>query len=204
MPVVTPFRRRRATTTDLHSRAMDHLQFIRDTMASASSFTAVPGWGGVAMGASALFAAVIAAPLVESHRWLLVWLVDALVAMTIGAWAMALKAQRAGVKVSQGAGRRFVLNLLPPIGAAVVLTVVLYRLGATEVVPGMWLLLYGVGVVTGGAYSVRAVPVMGVCFGILGAVTLFTPPAWANLMMAIGFGGLHLVFGSIIARRYGG
>jgi hypothetical protein len=183
---------------------MDHLQFIRDTMESASSFTAVPGWGGVAMGASALFAAVIAAPLTATDRWLLVWLGDALVAMTIGGWAMARKARRAGVKVSQGAGRRFVLNLLPPIAAAVVLTVVLYRLGATDVIPGMWLLLYGVGVVTGGAYSVRAVPVMGMCFGVLGAVTLFTPVSWANLMMAIGFGGLHLVFGSIIARRYGG
>jgi hypothetical protein len=183
---------------------MDHLRFIRDTMESASSFTAVPGWGGVAMGASALFAAVIAAPLTATDRWLTVWLVDAIVAMGIGVWAMAHKARRAGVPVYRGAGRRFVLNLLPPILAAVVMTVVLYRLGATEVIPGMWLLLYGVGVVTGGAYSVRAVPVMGFCFIVLGSVTLFTPVGWANLMLALGFGGLHLVFGSIIARRYGG
>jgi hypothetical protein len=106
--------------------------------------------------------------------------------------------------LSRGVGRRFLFSLSPPLVAAVVLTVVLQRLGASEAIPGTWLLLYGAGVVTGGTFSVRPVPVMGVSFMILGVVALLAPPSWSNALLAAGFGGLHIVFGAIIARRYGG
>jgi hypothetical protein len=84
------------------------------------------------------------------------------------------------------------------------LTAVFYRMGTMEAAPGMWLLLYGAGIVTGGTFSVKIVPVMGVCFMATGAVALFSPSSWGDAFMAFGFGGLHILFGIIIARRYGG
>jgi hypothetical protein len=188
----------------LHVRAMDNLTFIRQTMERATAFTAVPGWGGVGMGAIALAAAAIAHTRLTPAEWLATWLGSSVLALTLGGWTMAAKARRAGTVVFSYSGRRFVLSYVPPLLVGALLTGALVRAGLYQALPGTWLLLYGTGVVTGGAFSVRVVPLMGLCFMALGAVALFGPPGWGNLFMAAGFGALHIVFGLIIARRYGG
>jgi hypothetical protein len=188
----------------LHARAMDNLRFIRETMERASSFTAVPGWGGVIMGATALCAALIAAEQSSIKGWLTTWLTEALLAFLIGGWAMDRKARAVETPLLSVPGRKFALSFSPPMLVGALLTVALYRAGLTGVIPGMWLLLYGTAVVTGGAFSVKAVPVMGLCFMALGAVTLFSTPVWINAFMAAGFGLLHIIFGIYIARRHGG
>ena len=188
----------------LHARAMDNLSFIRSTMERATAFTAVPGWGGVAMGMTALAATVVASRSQTAGEWLAVWLTASVLALGIGGWAMVLKAKRAGTTVLSYSGRRFVLSYLPPLAVGALLTLVLVRAGLYVALPGTWLLLYGTGVVTGGAYSVRVVPLMGLCFMALGALALLAPPAWGEWLLAVGFGGLHVLFGLIIARRYGG
>jgi hypothetical protein len=188
----------------LHDRAMDNLRFIRETMERASSFTAVPGWGGVLMGVTALAAAVAAELQPTMNLWLATWTVEAMLALVVGGWAMDRKARRAETPLLSGPGRKFALSYSPPILVGMLLTVVLYRAGLWRELPGMWLLLYGTGVVTGGAFSVKIVPVMGMCFMALGAVALFAPAAWGNYFMAAGFGGLHIIFGIFIARRHGG
>ncbi len=188
----------------LHDRAMDNLRFIRETMERASSFTAVPGWGGVVMGATALCAAFVAAQQPTRNLWLATWVVEALLALVIGGWAMDRKARRVETPLLSGPGRKFALSYAPPILVGMLLTIVLYRAGVANALPGMWLLLYGTGVVTGGAFSVKIIPVMGLCFMLLGALALFTPASWGNYLMAAGFGGLHIIFGIIIARRHGG
>jgi hypothetical protein len=187
----------------LHARAMDNLSFIRSTMERATAFTAVPGWGGVAMGVTALAATALANDRPPAE-WLAVWLSASVLALAIGGWAMALKARRGGTSVLSYSGRRFVLSYVPPLAVGVLLTLVLVRAGLYSALPGTWLLLYGTGVVTGGAFSVRVVPLMGLCFMALGAVALLAPPGWGEWLMAVGFGGLHIIFGLIIAGRYGG
>ncbi len=122
----------------------------------------------------------------------------------IGGWFMARKAKGLGVRLSQGVGRRFLFSVTPPLVAAVILTVALGSTGGSRWIPGLWLLLYGSGVVSGGTFSVRPVPIMGLCFMALGALTLWAPASWANLLLVVGFGGFHILFGAIIARRYGG
>ena len=183
---------------------MDNLSFIRSTMERATAFTAVPGWGGVAMGFTALLAAALASYHTTDREWLTVWLGTAVLALSIGGWAMAVKARRAGTSVLSYSGRRFVLSYVPPLAVGALLTLVLVRANLYGALPGTWLLLYGTGVVTGGAFSVRIVPIMGLCFMVLGAVALLAPPEWGQWLMAVGFGGLHIFFGFIIARRYGG
>ena len=188
----------------MHDHALDNLRFIRRAIESSTSFTSVSGYGGIAMGASALVAAWLASLPSLREAWLPVWVIDAAVAALIGGWFTWRKAHRDGVPMSRGVGRRFLLNLAPAVVAAAVLTPVLIRVGASDAVPGTWLLLYGTGVVTGGAFSVPAVPVMGACFMALGMAAFLLPVSASAALLAAGFGGLHIAFGALIARRYGG
>jgi len=188
----------------LHERAMDNLRYIRETMERATAFTGISGWGEVAIGVTALIAAVLAANQTTFKAWLAVWIAEGLISLLLAGWSMDRKARAASMPLVSGPGRKAVFSLSPPIIAGGLLTLVLVRAGLTNLIPGMWLLLYGTGVITGGMFSVPVVPVMGSCFMLLGAIALFAPPALANWFMAAGFGGLHLIFGVIIARKHGG
>jgi hypothetical protein len=199
-----PARPRLVPPPALHLTAIDNLRFIRETMEGAAYFTAVSGLGEMAVGATALGAAYLASRQGSIQGWLASWLGEAVLAFLITVGAFTWKARRAQVSLFSAPGRRFVLGLLPPLFAGALLTGVLLISGALAVLPGLWLLLYGTGVVTGGAFSVRTVPVMGLAFMALGAVALVAPPSWGDALLAAGFGGLHLIFGAFIAWRHGG
>lgn len=188
----------------LHERAMDNLKYIRETMERATAFTAISGWGLVAIGISAVAASALSVPQKTFKAWLMVWIAEALIALLIAGWSMDRKARAAQMPLLSGPGRKVAFSLSPPLIAGAIVTVVLYRAGLVNAIPGLWLLLYGTGVVTGGMFSVNAVPMMGLCFMTLGAAAFLAPAGFAVWLMAAGFGGLHIVFGVIIARRYGG
>ncbi len=188
----------------IDARAADHLRYIRETMERAGEFTAVPGWGGVAMGVTAIAAAFVAAHQASRGAWLTVWLLEAFVAVAIAAATAATKAHRANAALFSGPGRKFLLSFAPPIMVGGLLTIELFRAGALAALPGVWLLLYGTAIVTGGAFSVRVVPVMGLCLMGVGTIALFAPAAWGNAFMAAGFGVLQIGFGIWIARNHGG
>ena len=189
----------------IQAHALENLRFIREAMSRASEFTAVPGWGGILMGLSALVTAPIAGPPDDTFRWVLIWMADAVLAATIALVAIAIKSKRSGTPLSKAApALRFALAFLPPLVACIVLTPVFALTGLVARLPGCWLLLYGTAFATGGAFSVKVVPLMGICFMALGVVAFAAPAAWGHWLMALGFGGLHIVFGTIIARRYGG
>ena len=196
-------RQRRLPLHPAAGRAVEDLRFIRQTMEQSASFTALPGWGQVAMGGTALVAAWIASRQSIPALWLTIWLADAVLAASIALVATQNKAQRTGAPLTSGPARKFALSFLPPIGAAAIMTPVLYRAGLMRVLPGCWLLLYGAGVVSAGAFSAAIIPLMGVGFILTGIAALFLP-IWGNAFMAAGFGGLHVIFGLLIARRYGG
>ncbi|MCU1304792.1 MAG: hypothetical protein JWQ87_5076 [Candidatus Sulfotelmatobacter sp.] len=173
-------------------------------MERSASFTAVPGWGQVILGTTALAAAWLAARQANSPAWLNVWLAEGVLAALIAIISIRWKANRSGLPLFTGPGRKVALGLFPPFIAGALLTFLLVRAGLESALAPVWLLLYGAGIITGGAYSVSIVPVMGLCFMATGAIAVVAPAAWANWFLAAGFGGLHIIFGFLIARRYGG
>jgi len=203
MSLPEPIRPARAPIP-IDARAADHLRYIRETMERAGEFTAVPGWGGVAMGVTALLAAFLASRQANPERWLSIWLLEAFVAVVVASSAAATKAHRANAKLLSGPGRKFLLSFLPPIVVGGLLTFTLASAGLHHLLPGVWLLLYGTAIMTGGAFSVRPVPIMGLCLSLLGAAALLLPRSTGDLFMVFGFGFVQIGFGIWIARRYGG
>ncbi len=192
----------------LHDRAMDNLRYIREAMERSGPFTHVSGMGGVGMGVVALAAAALATTAETPVEWVTIWLVAAGAGLAIATLFMARKSRADGATLLSGPGRKFAWSVSPPLAAGAVLTVALVRAGDISMLPGMWLLLYGTGIVTGGSHSIRVIPFMGATFMALGVAALLAPSGWStgwgNLWMAVGFGGLHLLFGGIIWRKYGG
>lgn len=195
-----------AKPVPITDHALEQLKYIRETMERSSSFTAVPGWGGVAMGVSALVAAALAHPFATTDAavWCRIWILEAAIGAVIGGAAIYWKGRNGDKSVFMEPARRFFLSFCPPVVAGALLTWMLYRGNNAGILPGLWLLLYGAGIVTGGTFSVRVVPVMGLCFMALGAFSFAFSPTAADWFLAGGFGGLHIVFGLIIARRFGG
>lgn len=189
---------------NLSDRAIDNLRFIRETMERSTHFTAVPGYGGLLMGVTATVAAYIANIQVYLVDALTVWLVEAALAFAIGLLAMWQKSKIAGQPLLSAPGKKFAMSFLPPLVAGIVIVLGLWRYGHYYVMAPVCMISYGAAVVCGGAFSVRVVPVMGWCFMALGAIAFIVPTNYSNAMMAASFGLLHIVFGAIIAKRYGG
>ena len=200
-PVPAP---RPTETPALHVRAMDNLAFIRETMERAGAFTAVSGWGMVAVGVVAAGATGLAAGRPVGPTWLSIWLGAALVSVAVSGWAIARKASAAKMPLLSGPGRKFAMSFTPAIVVGAMMTAVLVRAGLGELLPGLWLMLYGTGVIAGGAFSVRIVPVMGVCFLVAGIAAAMMPFAYSSLLHGLAFSGLHILFGILIARSHGG
>jgi hypothetical protein len=204
MAPVLPIRPRQSNPPEIQERAMDNLRFIRETMERAGTFTAVSGWGQVVIGLTAIVAALVASRVSSPAMWLATWLAEAGVAAVISVASMAIKSEAAKMPLLSGPMRKLVLSFAPPIAAGCVLTLVLHSKLAFDLVPGVWMLLYGAGVISAGTYSVRIVPVMGAAFMALGVVALVAPATWTTGLLIASFGGLHILFGVLIARRHGG
>lgn len=207
MPSPNPIRRvssERNEPVNLGDRAIDNLRFIRETMERSTHFTAVPGYGGMLMGVTAVVAAYIALGQPVWLDQLFVWLTEAFLAFAIGLLAMWQKSKIAGESLVSAPARKFAFGFAPPLIAGVVVTLGLWRSGQFELMAPVWMVLYGTAVVTGGAFSVRIVPVMGWLFMAAGAIAFTLPAAYGSYLMGASFGLLHIVFGAVIAKRYGG
>lgn len=175
-------------------------------MERASAFTSIPGWGGFGVGLTAFITTAIAQrfSVAKPQTWLITWLMCAVAASGIGWTAMLLKAKRSGVSLASAVARRFFVAYFAPMIAGAILTFALWRAGSFQPMPATWLLLYGAAFVSSGAFSLRVIPVMGSCFMLFGIAAALAPLPVANLLLGAAFGGLHIAFGFVIARNYGG
>lgn len=192
-------------STPLHEQrdyAKETLAYIRDTMESASTFTAISGWGLVAVGGVGLLAATLAWR-TGSDTSLRVWLSAAAISVVIAGLSTALKANSLATPLWSGALRKIVWVMTPALATGALLTYALAIAGARHLLPGAWLALYGVGVTAGGVFSVRALRWMGVQLVVLGGLALLAPQ-YGLALLALGFGGLHVAYGAYIVRRHGG
>ncbi|MDX1579498.1 MAG: hypothetical protein R3266_13515 [Gemmatimonadota bacterium] len=183
-------------------QARDALDYIRRTMESASSFTAVSGWGLIAVGLVGLAAAWVAWSTGEPAE-LMVWLPTVVIAIAVAMVANAWKARRLEVPLWSGSFRKLAWVMMPVIAAGGMLTWALAENGQMALVPGTWLALYGAGITAGGTLSVRAIRTMGLVLLVLGGVA-FARPAWNAALLATGFGLVHLVFGARLVWKHGG
>lgn len=173
-------------------------------MERSSSFTAVPGWAGVVMGVTALIATWIASQQQTQELWLATWLGEGMIAVALGALGVIEKAARTGASLKSAPAQKFALSFAPPLAVGAFLTAALWQANLFRLLPGVWIMLYGAAIVTGGAFSVRIIPMMGSVFIGIGALALFASPVWSNLLLGAAFGVVHITFGVIVARRYGG
>ncbi|MBK8147344.1 MAG: hypothetical protein IPK58_03800 [Acidobacteria bacterium] len=134
-----PLRDRSNDPINISDRAIDNLKFIRETMERSTSFTAVPGYGGVLMGVTALGAAFVANSQTSIRGWLFVWLTEAALAAVIGLFAMWQKSRISKSSLLSGPAKKLLVNSLPPILCGVFITLGLWRFGHFEVMIPVWI-----------------------------------------------------------------
>ena len=191
-----------STPTQEERQAQEALAYIRRTMESASTFTALSGWGLVGVGLIGLVAAGLSWQVGVPER-LKVWLPAAALGVLCAGIANAGKARRLDVPLWSGSFRKVAWVMSPALAAGTLLTVALYDAGARHLIPGTWLALYGAGVTAGGTFSIRAVRWMGMALLVLGAFA-FLVPEQSIVFLGLGFGVLHILFGLYVVRKHGG
>ncbi len=183
-------------------QAQEALAYIRQTMESASTFTALSGWGLVAVGVVGMVAAVLAWRTGTPEK-LGIWVPAALVGVLCAGVANASKARRLEMPLWSGSFRKVAWVMTPVLAAGALLTLAMVNASVRHLLPGTWLALYGAGVTAGGTFSLRAVRWMGLAFIVLGGLA-FWAPQQGIVFLAVGFGVLHILFGFYLVGKHGG
>jgi hypothetical protein len=194
----------RAHPESIGRGAAEHLRYIRNTIEAAQTFTTIPGKGCIVMGAAAIVAAMLEAVPALAEYWLSIWLTAAVLSAAVALYFMEQKARSQGLSLRRAVATRFFLTLAPAFVAGGILTVALVDLVGRDVIAGIWLLLYGVGIAACGLFSIPAVLIAGFAFMGLGTVALASPAGWAPYLLGAGFGGVHVLLGALVIRDYGG
>ena len=195
--------------------AREHLRVIRQTMERSTKYSTLSGLSGVLIGLTAIAGVLVTRgminrslgagrPLHDIQPQLAgVWLAVLAFAVAIEFLANKRRAARVGKRIASPLGAHILLAALPAFLAAAVLSLFFYQHGLFPFIWGIWMLCYGLAISAVGLFSVRPVSYLGAAFVLAGAVTLLLPGPYHLFMMALTFGGFHIFYGVLMARRHG-
>jgi hypothetical protein len=172
------------------------LSVIRTLMERSTRYTNLSGHAGIAAGALTLLGSGL-------RHWydmpfLPTWLGVLLAACVANVLFAAGMARANGEPLWTRQAQTVLLSLTPAFAAGLVLTAVLARMGLDLLLPGVWMLLWGVGALAMSFFTPRIISLLGVAFMVAGVLALFAPPANDALSMAMTFGAIHLVYGGVL------
>lgn len=202
-----------------HQAYQKDLESIRKLMERSSKFISLSGLSGIMAGSFALIGATIAYYLVHypvspfeyrvysvQHSDVLLKLV--LVAAVVltssilnGFWLSSRKAKQAGVKMWDATSKRLFINLSVPLITGGVFILILLTNGHFGIVAPACLIFYGLALVNASPNLYEEIRYLGYLEIALGLISA-AMPGYGLLFWAIGFGLLHIIYGSVMYKRY--
>jgi hypothetical protein len=192
--------------------ARENLIYIRKTLEAAGQLTAISGKSLMAAGVIAL-AGIAVNALGTGAPWssgtdlrhaLSVWSVVLALSLATVLLGIYRKSLQTRAPIKPLLLRRLLWSLCPSLFVGALLTALMVRSGRMDWLPVAWLGCYGAAVTNGGQMSVAPVRYMGLCFLMASAGAAVFPADAGLAWLALGFGGLHIIFGAYIARRHNG
>ena len=192
---------------------------IRQMMEKSSRFISLSGLSGILAGIYALIGAFIAWKLAYTSEQmiygeqtirdvrsnLLYLIIDAagVLILTIATciYLSQKKGKSKGVKAWDKTAKKLVINLFIPLFAGGILVIVLYLNGIIGLIAPTTLIFYGLGLINASHFTYRDIRYLGLLEVLLGLMAAFFV-GYGLLIWAVGFGLLHIIYGSLMYFKY--
>jgi hypothetical protein len=185
----------------MNSEHAEHtLETIRTLMERSQCYEHISGYSGLVAGSVVLAGCgVLEAdwlPLGPRGNFALVWGIAFVVALAAHVRLTLARARRRDEPVWSRQARTVYLALLPCFLASLAVTVSLWRVDRLDLLPALWLMLYGCGVLATSFFAPRSILALGASCFAMGAASLATGWGHPLLTMGVGFGITHVAFGA--------
>ena len=207
------------STFDMSNKYVQDIAEIRQMMEKSSRFISLSGLSGIMAGIYALIGAYIAWKLAYTSDQMIyggqtirnVWgninylILDAagvfILTLITGIGLSVKKAKKHGVKSWDKTTQKLIINLFIPLVAGGILIIVLYLNGIVGLIAPTTLIFYGLGLINASHYTYRDIRYLGLLEVALGLIASFVI-GYGLLIWAIGFGLLHIVYGTLMYFKY--
>jgi len=195
------------------------LSSIRNLMERSTKFISLSGLSGIMAGVYALIGAYAGYKIVYGNSTnldyrdhyidrpdILISLLAIALAVLIfsvltGIWLTIRQARKKGENFWNPVSKRLLTNLAIPLVTGGLFILVLVIRGEYGIIASSCLVFYGLALISGGQYTFSDVKWLGCCEIILGLLAALFP-GYGIVFWVIGFGLLHLLYGTIMHFKY--